>query len=59
MTAWPDTDGRIVERYVAQRRLRCPTTPIYYRQALHSFRKVVVRRQKSRSEGFGDLAERR
>ena len=47
MTAWPDTDGRIVERYVAQRRLRCPTTPIYYRQALHSFRKVVFRRQKT------------
>jgi len=47
MTTWPDTDGRIVERYVAQRRLHCPITPIYYRQALHSFRKVAVRRQKT------------
>lgn len=47
MTAWPDTDGRIVERYVAQLRLRCPKSPICYRQALHSFREVVVRRQKT------------
>jgi integrase/recombinase XerD len=42
---WPDTDGRTIARYVAQLRLRYPMSPIYYRQALHSFQEIVVRTQ--------------
>lgn len=44
MKTWPDTDGSAITRYLRQLRLRCPTSPIYYRQALRSFQEVVVRR---------------
>lgn len=47
MKSWPDTDGGTIARYLRQLRLRCPTSPIYYRQTLHSFQEVVVRHQQS------------
>ena len=45
MRTWPDTDGSAITRYLHQLRLRCPISPIYYRQALCSFQEVVVRHQ--------------
>ena len=45
MKPWPDTDGSAITRYLRQLRLRCPISPIYYRQALCSFQEVVVRHQ--------------
>jgi integrase/recombinase XerD len=45
MNTWPDTDGKIIARYLGQLRLRYPISPIYYRQALHSFQDAVVRQQ--------------
>jgi integrase/recombinase XerD len=42
---WPDTDGSTINRYLDQLRLRCPISPIYYRQALHSFQDAVVSHQ--------------
>ena len=45
MKTWPDTDGSAIDRYLRQLRLRCPISPIYYRQALRSFQEVVVRHQ--------------
>ena len=45
MKTWPDTDGAVVARYLGQLRLRYPTSPICYRQALHSFQKIVMRTQ--------------
>ncbi len=45
MITWPDTDGSTINRYLSQLRLRCPLSPIYYRQALRSFQDVVVRRK--------------
>jgi integrase/recombinase XerD len=42
MKPWPDTDGNAITRYLRQLRLRCPISPIYYRQALCSFQEVVV-----------------
>lgn len=47
MKTWPDTDGRTIARYLGQLRLRCPISPIYYRQALRTFQQVVVRDQRS------------
>lgn len=43
MSTWPDTDGKIIERYLAQLRLRYPISPIYYRQTLRSFQEVASR----------------
>lgn len=45
MKPWPDTDGSAITRYLRQLRLRCPISPIYYRQALCDFQEVVVRHQ--------------
>jgi len=45
MNTWPDTDGKIIARYLGRLRLRCPISPICYRQALRSFQDVVVRQQ--------------
>ena len=45
MKPWPDTDGSAITRYLRQLRLRCPISPIYYRQALCSFQEAVVRHQ--------------
>jgi integrase/recombinase XerD len=50
MNTWPDTDGNAIDRYLGQLRLRCPVSPIYYRQALHSFREVVAGLQRSPSQ---------
>lgn len=50
MKTWPDTDGSIINHYLSQLRLRCPTTPIYYRQALRSFQEVVSQHQFSLSQ---------
>jgi len=47
MKTWPDKNDSIIDRYLSQLRLRNPTTPIYYRQALRSFRELVSRRQCS------------
>jgi len=47
MRTWPDTDGSTITRYLRHLRLRCPLSPIYYRQALRSFQEVVVRRRCS------------
>ena len=47
MNAWPDTDGRTIARYLGQLRLRCSTSPIYYRQALRTFQEVVIRDQRT------------
>ncbi|TJW37310.1 MAG: integrase, partial [Mesorhizobium sp.] len=57
MNTWPDTDGRTIARYLGQLRLCCPTSPIYYRQALHSFQEIVDRRQCSPSEMSRDVLE--
>jgi integrase/recombinase XerD len=45
MKTWPDTDGAVVARYLRQLRLRYPKSPIYYRQALHTFQEIVMRTQ--------------
>jgi integrase/recombinase XerD len=45
MNTWPDTDGKVIARYLGQLRLRYPISPVYYRQTLHSFQDVVVRQQ--------------
>jgi hypothetical protein len=47
MNTWPDTDGRTIARYLGQLWLRCPISPIYYRQALRTFQEVVIRDQRS------------
>ncbi|MET4689498.1 tyrosine-type recombinase/integrase [Sinorhizobium fredii] len=57
MSTWPDTDGKSIARYLRQLRLRCSTSPIYYRQALHSFQEVVARRRSSPSEMSRDMLE--
>jgi integrase/recombinase XerD len=57
MNTWPDTDGGTIARYLGQLRLRCPTSPIYYRQALHSFQEIVVRQQCSPSQMSRDAFE--
>lgn len=45
MNTWPDTDGKTVARYLCRLRLRDPISPIYYRQALHSFQDVAVQQR--------------
>ncbi len=50
MNIWPDTDRAVVARYLGQLRLRCRKSPIYYRQALHSFQELVARIQCPPSE---------
>jgi integrase/recombinase XerD len=45
MKTWPDSDGAVVARYLGQLRLRYSISPTLYRQALHSFQKIVVRMQ--------------
>ena len=57
MRTWPDTDGSTIDRYLSQLRLRCPTTPIYYRQALRSFQELVSRRQHSPAQVSRDDLE--
>jgi hypothetical protein len=50
MNTWPDTDGKIIAGYLGRLRLRYPISPIYYRQALHSFQEVAVRQQRQTSQ---------
>jgi integrase/recombinase XerD len=57
MKTWPDTDGSAITCYLRQLRLRCPISPIYYRQALRSFQEVVVRRHCAPSEVNRDALE--
>jgi hypothetical protein len=57
MKTWPDTDGAVVARYLGQLRLRYPTSPICYRQALHSFQKIVVATQCPPSQVSRDALE--
>lgn len=47
MNTWPDTDGKIIECYIAQLRLRCSISPTYYRQTLRSFQDVAFRQEHS------------
>jgi integrase/recombinase XerD len=57
MKTWPDTDGRTIARYLRQLRLRCPTSQIYYRQALRSFQETAVRHQCPSSQVSRDVLE--
>lgn len=57
MKIWPDANRAVVARYLGQLRLRCPISPIYYRQALHSFQEIVVRTQCPPSEVNRDTLE--
>jgi len=43
MSTWPDTNGKIIERYHAQLQLRHPRSPTTYRRILHSFQEVAAR----------------
>lgn len=43
MSIWPDADGKIIERHLAQLRLRHPSSPTTYRRILHSFQEVAAR----------------
>jgi integrase/recombinase XerD len=43
MSTWPDADGKIIERHLAQLRLRHPSSPTTYRRVLHSFQEVAGR----------------
>lgn len=43
MTRWPEDGDEIIENYIAQLPLHYAITPIYYRQALNSFRQVALR----------------
>lgn len=45
MKTWPDAQDRTINRYLGQLRLRCPLTPIYYRQTLRSFQDVAIQHQ--------------
>lgn len=56
MTPWPDTDGKTIDLYLGQLRLRCPDSPIYYRQVLQSFWEIA-RRQCSPSQVNRDVLE--
>lgn len=42
MTAWPDTDGSAITRYLRQLRLRSPTGQTHYRQVLRGFQETVA-----------------
>ena len=57
MNTWPDTDGSTIVRYLEQLRLRCPASPIYYRQALYGFQEIVVRQQCPSSQVSRDAFE--
>ena len=46
MKTWPDVDGRIIDRYLGQLRLRNSINRIYYRQTLRSFQQLMTRRQR-------------
>jgi integrase/recombinase XerD len=50
MRGWPDTEGIVVARYLAQLRLRYPRSPINYRRVLHSFQEIVVQTQCAPSQ---------
>ena len=43
MSTWPDADGKVIDRYLAQLRLRHPTSPTTYRRILRSFQEVTAR----------------
>jgi len=43
MTRWPEDGDVIIENYIALLPLHYAITPIYYRQALNSFRQVALR----------------
>lgn len=57
MKVWPDVDGSAIGRYLRQLRLRCPISPIYYRQALRSFQEAVVGHQCAPSQVSRDALE--
>jgi integrase/recombinase XerD len=57
MNTWPDTDGKIIARYLDQLRLRYPTSPTYYRQALRSFQDVAVRQRSQSSQNMRKTLE--
>lgn len=43
MTRWPEDGKHIIKKYVTHLPLSYAPTPVYYRQALDSFRRVVLR----------------
>lgn len=43
MRGWPEDGDEIIEHYIARLPLNCAISPIYYRQALNSFRQAVLR----------------
>lgn len=43
MRGWPEDGDEIIEHYIARLPLNYAITPIYYRQALNSFRQVALR----------------
>lgn len=47
MNIWPDADDRSIARYLSRLRLRCPTSPIYYRQVLLSFQEAMRRHPRT------------
>jgi site-specific recombinase XerC len=57
MNTWPDTDGKIIARYLDQLRLRYPTSPTYYRQALYSFHDVAVRQRSQSSQSMREALQ--
>ena len=57
MTTWPDTDGKIIARYLDQLRLRYPTSPTYYRQALCSFQAVAAGQRSQSSQNMREALE--
>jgi hypothetical protein len=52
MTTRPNTDGKIIARYLDQLRLRHPTSPTYYRQALCSLQDVAARQRSQSSQNM-------
>lgn len=57
MNTWPDTDGKVIARYLDQLRLRYPTSPTYYRRALYSFQDVAVRRRSRSSQNMREILQ--
>ncbi|WP_253798470.1 hypothetical protein [Rhodovulum sp. P5] len=43
MRRWPEDGDELIEHYIARLPLNYAITPIYYRQALNSFRQVALR----------------
>lgn len=49
MRTWPDKNGSAISRFLRQRRLRHPQTPIFYHRVPRGFQDVVKRSEHSSS----------